>query len=240
MKFLPTSARFPVRRSAVIAVLLLLVFAVAAALAVQAYGIARHHRAQADRVLRDYAALAAARVAQLSAREIYWSIMSPLKALQRSNEAAPHKPPPGPKELHVEPMEGEFSLAPYIRFTFRLDLKTGALTTSGAAVPDHLRRRGTRTGPGPLRAGYDTAWHMGSGLGQPGGGGRDHVDNALARGARIAALPGDIAGEGGRAPSVSLAQALARAAARAPRDAASSFSAIYSRPSAAEEKHGAA
>lgn len=63
---------------------------------------------------------------------------------------------------------------------------------------------------------------------------------ALAGGARIAALPGDIAGGGGRAPSVSLSQALARAAARAPRDAASSFSAIYSRPSAAEEKHGAA
>jgi hypothetical protein len=64
--------RFRVRRSAVVAALLILAFAVAAMLGVQAYGVARYQRAQADRVLRDYAALAAARVAQRSAGELYW------------------------------------------------------------------------------------------------------------------------------------------------------------------------
>src|SRR5205807_2053657 len=47
--------RFRVRRGAVVAVLLVLAFGVAAALGVQAYRTAGDHRAQADRVLRDYA-----------------------------------------------------------------------------------------------------------------------------------------------------------------------------------------
>ena len=46
MRFFPTSTRFRVRRGAVIAVLLVLVFAVTASLAIQAYTNARHHRAQ--------------------------------------------------------------------------------------------------------------------------------------------------------------------------------------------------
>src|SRR2546430_2354249 len=58
---------FRVRRGAVVATLLVLALVVAGMLAVQAYGVARYHRAQADRVLRDYAALAAARVAQRTA-----------------------------------------------------------------------------------------------------------------------------------------------------------------------------
>src|SRR6266487_332961 len=133
-------SRFRVRRGAVVAVLLVLAFAVAAALGVQAYETARYHRAQADRVLRDYAALAAARVALQSARGIYFAVTPPLKALQHAHELAPHKPLPRPKDLHFDMMEHEFSLAPYIRFTFRLDLETGALTTSGQTVPERVRR----------------------------------------------------------------------------------------------------
>src|SRR5437899_11056667 len=79
--------RFRVRRGAVVAVLLVLAFAVAAALGVQAYETARYHRAQADRVLRDYAALAAARVAQRSALEIYYAVKPPLKAIQHANRS---------------------------------------------------------------------------------------------------------------------------------------------------------
>jgi tRNA threonylcarbamoyl adenosine modification protein YeaZ len=62
----------------------------------------------------------------------------------------------------------------------------------------------------------------------------------LAPDAAIAALPAEIIGGIGRTPAMGLAEALARAAARAPRAGTASFSAIYSRPSAAEEKHGAA
>ncbi len=169
MKFFPTSTRFRVRRGTVIAALLVLAFAVAAALGVQAYGNARHHRAQADRVLRDYAALAAARVALQSARAIYWAVAPPLKALQRAQEMAPHKPLPQPNDLHFDVMEHEFSLAPYIRFTFRMDLKTGALTTSGPALSKQVRHWLVDTLPLHTRTVYDTAWHMGTVLGQPGG-----------------------------------------------------------------------
>jgi signal transduction histidine kinase len=169
MRLFHTSHRFRVRRGAVIAVLLVLVLAVAAALAVQAYGNARHHRAQADRVLRDYAALAAARIAQRSAQYIYWAVMPPLKALQHAHEAAPHKPLPAPKHLHFDPMEREFSLAPYIRYTFRMDLKTRRLQTSGQALPAPVRQWMTDTLPVHARTVYDTLWTMGSVLGQPAG-----------------------------------------------------------------------
>src|SRR5258708_26132292 len=161
--------RFRVRRGAVVAVLLVLAFAVAAALGVQASGPRRYHRAQADRVLRDYAKLAASRVALQSARGIYFAVVPPLKALQHAHEMAPHKPLPRPKDLHYDMMEHEFSLAPYIRFTFRMHLKTGALTTSGQTLPERVRRWLVDTLPPHTRAVYDTSWHMGTVLGQPGG-----------------------------------------------------------------------
>jgi tRNA threonylcarbamoyladenosine biosynthesis protein TsaB len=53
------------------------------------------------------------------------------------------------------------------------------------------------------------------------------------------ALPADLLGSGGVRTVASVSHALARAVARAPGDAASSLEGIYSRPSAAEEKHGA-
>ncbi len=162
-------SRFRVRRGAVVAVLLVLAFAVAAALGVQAYETARYHRAQADRVLRDYAALAAARVAQRSATEIYYAVKPPLQALQHAQEMAPHKPLPRPADLHFDVMEHEFSLAPYIRFTFRMDLKTGELQTSGQALPPLVRTWLLDTLPVHTRTVYDSSWHMGSVLGQPGG-----------------------------------------------------------------------
>src|SRR6266581_3011442 len=162
-------SRFRVRRGAVVAVLLVLAFAVAAALGVQAYETARYHRAQADRVLRDYAALAAARVAQRSATEIYYAVKPPLQALQHAHEMAPHKPLPRPADLHFDVMEHEFSLAPYIRFTFRMDLKTGELQTSGQALPPLVRTWLLDTLPVHTRTVYDSSWHMGSVLGQPGG-----------------------------------------------------------------------
>jgi len=162
-------SRFRVRRGAVVAVLLVLAFAVAAALAVQAYRTARYHRAQADRVLRDYAALAAARVAQRSAQEIYYAVVPPLKALKHAHEMAPHKALPAPKDLHFDTMEHEFSLAPYIRVTFRMDLKTGELKTSGQALPPAVRRWLIDTLPVHTRTVYDTSWHMGTVLGQPDG-----------------------------------------------------------------------
>jgi tRNA threonylcarbamoyladenosine biosynthesis protein TsaB len=61
---------------------------------------------------------------------------------------------------------------------------------------------------------------------------------AVAAGLPIAALPEGLAA-GARVPPMSLAEAIARAAARRPRES-TAIAGIYSRPSAAEEKHGAA
>jgi len=168
MKWLRPSGRFRVRRGAVVAVLLVLSFGVAAALGVQAYRTARYHRAQADRVLRDYAALAAARVAQRSAQELYFAVMPPLRALQHADEIGRHSPLPWPSGLHFDAMEHEFSLGPYIRFTFRMDLKNGTLETFGRAVPPSVTAWIKDTLPAHTRAVYDTSWHMGTVLGQLG------------------------------------------------------------------------
>src|SRR3989442_1798293 len=161
--------RFRVGRGAVVAVLLVLAFGVAVALAVQAYRTAGDHRAQADRVLRDYARLAAARVAIRTATDIYYAVRPPLKALQHAHETAPHKAPPKPKDLHFDTMEHEFSIAPYIGVPFGRALKPGHLTTSGQALPPAVRRWLIDTLPVHSRTVYDTSWHMGTVLGQPDG-----------------------------------------------------------------------
>ncbi|HEV2671510.1 MAG TPA: HAMP domain-containing sensor histidine kinase [Gemmatimonadales bacterium] len=162
--------RFRVRRTFVVALLLVLAFGVAAALAIQAYGVARYHRRQADRVLRDYAALAAARVAQRSAIEIFYAVNPLLKAIQHAHEKHLGKLP-APSELHIETMGSDFSVLPYMRFTFRMDLKTKRLETAGELLPATVRSWLIDTLPAHARAVYDTSWmgHMGTVLGQPGG-----------------------------------------------------------------------
>jgi signal transduction histidine kinase len=170
MRVLPSSGRFRVRRGAVVAALLLLAFGLAAALGVQAYGVARYHRAQADRVLGDYAALAAARVAQRSALEVYWYAITPaLKAIIEADKHAPHDPPPKPRQLSLMPAERPTTLQPSIRFTFRFDLTTKTLQTSGEALPPAVRAWVLDTLPVHARTIYDTSWHQGAILGQPGG-----------------------------------------------------------------------
>ena len=154
----------------VVTALLVLAFGVAAVLGIQAYGVARYHRAQADRVLRDYAALAAARVAQRSASEIYYyAIIPPLKALQHAHEMAPRGSLPPPARLLNETMERESKRSLPIRFTFRLDLPTGKLETAGEPVSPVTRAWLRDSLPVHTRTVYDTSWHMGTILGQPGG-----------------------------------------------------------------------
>jgi signal transduction histidine kinase len=153
----------------VVTALLVLAFGVAAALAIQAYGVAAYHRDQADRVLRDYAALAAARVAQRSATQIYYyAIIPPLKALQHAHEIAPHAPLHAPAGLLTESMEWESKLDFPIRFTFRLDLPTGKLETAGEPASAATRAWLLDSLPVHLRTVYDTSWHQGAILGPPG------------------------------------------------------------------------
>jgi signal transduction histidine kinase len=159
--------RFRVRRGAVVAALLVLAFGVAVVLAVQAWGVARYHRAQADRVLRDYAALAAARVALRSAQEIYWyGITPPLKAVMEAHKRGPL---PKPEALVLMAMERPMTLKPSIRFTFRYDLATRKLETAGQTVPSAVRSWIADTLPIHTRTIYDTSFHQGAILGQPAG-----------------------------------------------------------------------
>jgi len=156
-------------RGRVVTALLVLAFGVAAALGVQAYRLGRSHRDQADRVLRDYAALAAARVAQRSAYQIYYyGIIPTLKELQRAHEIAPHRPLPAPAALHIEPMDRESKLDLPIRFTFRLDLPTGKLEIAGAPASPATRAWLLDSLPVHMRTVYDTSWHQGTILGPPG------------------------------------------------------------------------
>ncbi|MGH7605873.1 MAG: sensor histidine kinase, partial [Gemmatimonadales bacterium] len=153
---------------------------VAVALAVQAYGVARYHRAQADRVLRDYAALAAARVAQRSANELYWYAITPvLRAIQDAHKANPRRPLPRPEALGVAPMERSITLKSSIRFTFRFDLPTGRLETSGQPLPAPVRAWLIDTLPVHTRTVYDTSWHQGAILG--GGSDRRYVAYTVLR-----------------------------------------------------------
>jgi signal transduction histidine kinase len=163
--------RFRVRRTFVVALLLVLALGFAAALGIQAYGVSRYHRRQADRVLRDYAALAAARVASRTQQAIYFALTPPLKAIQHAHAISPGKLP-APNELHVDAMERVFPLTPHIRFTFRMDLVNKRLETAGELLPAAVRSWLVDTLPLHARSVYDTAWHMGDMgtiLGQPGG-----------------------------------------------------------------------
>jgi len=170
MRFFPTSTRFRVRRGAVVAALLVLAFGVAVALAIQAYGVARYHRAQADRVLRDYAALAAARVANRSALDLHWySIIPVLKDLQQAHQTSPQRPLPLPKAMSVTAMERPYTLQSSIRFSFRFDLLTKKLETAGQPISAATRAWLPDTLIAHTRTIYDTSWHQGAILGQPGG-----------------------------------------------------------------------
>jgi Tfp pilus assembly protein PilV len=79
-------------RAVLIAVLLLLALGLAGFLAVQAEATFRYHRATAERVLRDYARLAAARFAQRTGQQAYYyAFWAAVDALQRAKATQPHR-----------------------------------------------------------------------------------------------------------------------------------------------------
>ncbi len=129
-----------VTRGAVVAALLVLAFFAAGVLAIQAYGAARSTRAQAERVLRDYARLAAARFAQRTWQNFYYHAFAPtLEALYRK-AGRPGSRLPTPAQLGSQLDEYARPFATGARYTLRLDLGTGALTTAGG-TPTRAARR---------------------------------------------------------------------------------------------------
>src|SRR5712691_5116302 len=94
------SSRPPRPRALFVAALLLLTLALAGAIALQAYRNFLGHKATAERVLRDYARLAAARFAQRTEMAVYWSVFSPaMDALSRAKANLPDTPLPTPASL---------------------------------------------------------------------------------------------------------------------------------------------
>ncbi len=123
-------------RGVLIAVMLLASLLVASLLALQAHRTFLHHRATAERVLRDYARLAASRFALRTGANLYYmAAWPPMEALLHTQAAAPGAVAPLPRPERLAP-----GLKPYAaaflklaRYTFRLDLATGRLETAGGA-----------------------------------------------------------------------------------------------------------
>jgi signal transduction histidine kinase len=150
-------------RGVFIAALLLLTLALAGAIALQAYRNFLGHKATAEKVLHDYARLAAARFANRTEMNFYYKNFSPATdALMRAKAGVPNMPLPAPTHLPAttEPHAQDFrKLA---RYTFRYDVKSGHLETAGAAPPLAVRKWLRDTLPAHSRAVYDPKERLGA------------------------------------------------------------------------------
>src|SRR5437879_12991974 len=91
-------------RGVLIAVMLLASLLLAGLLAFQAHRTFLHHRATAERVLRDYARLAASRFALRTGANLYYmAAWPPMEALLHAQAAAPGAGPPLPRPERLEP-----------------------------------------------------------------------------------------------------------------------------------------
>src|SRR2546427_1856899 len=155
--------RPPRPRALFVAALLLLTLALAGAMALQAYRNFLGHKATAERVLHDYARLAAARFANRTEMNFYYENFSPaMDALMRAKAGGPDVSPPAPSRLPAttEPHAADFrKLA---RYTFRYNLRSGHLETAGT-VPSPTARKWLRdTLPPHRRTVYDPKEHLGA------------------------------------------------------------------------------
>src|SRR5256885_10163553 len=91
-------------RGVLIAVMLLASLLVASLLALQAHRTFLHHRPTAERVLRDYARLAASRFALRTGANLYYiAAEPPMEALLHAQAAAPGAGPPLPRPHPLSP-----------------------------------------------------------------------------------------------------------------------------------------
>jgi signal transduction histidine kinase len=150
-------------------VLLGLTLGLAALLGVEALRATRSHRVTAERALRDYATVAAWELVTASDEQLQRAAGSALGAVAGSPAASPYDSVPAAAAL----APGADSLLPCgasgdsARFTFAIDLRSGALTTAGAApapalrawLVDSIAREARATVAGLGR--YGTAWAPG-------------------------------------------------------------------------------
>ena len=153
--------RPPRPRGVFIAALLLLTLALAGAIALQAYRTSLDHKATAEKVLRDNARVAAARLASRLSEELWYvAFMPPLDALWRAKAGQPGKPLPPPAHLTrgLEAPTAEFMKL--VRYTFRYDLRTGKLETAGHSPGRAARHWLVDTLPIHSRTVYDPKEHL--------------------------------------------------------------------------------
>jgi signal transduction histidine kinase len=147
-------------RAVFIAVLLLLALGLAGLLAIEAHATFKYHRATAERVLRDYARLAAARFAQRTAQQAwYYAVMPTADALHHAGATKVDGPLPAPGRLPIPPESRNPHLADFLkaaRYTFRLDVPTGRLAIAGEAPSAEGRRWLTDTLPVHARTIYSS------------------------------------------------------------------------------------
>src|SRR5436190_1906175 len=148
-------------RGVLIAVMLLASLLVASLLALQAHRTFLHHRATAERVLRDYARLAASRFALRTGYNLYYMAAWPqMEALLRTQVGAPGAPLPRPERLAPGLKPDAAAVLKRARYTFRLDLTSGRLETSGG-TPSAVERAWLRdTLPVHARTVYQPEEHL--------------------------------------------------------------------------------
>src|SRR2546428_7180244 len=135
------SSRPPRPRALFVAALLLLTLALAGAIALQAYRNFLGHKATAERVLRDYARLAAARFAERTEMALYWSAFSPaLDALSRTKAGVAGKPLPAPNQPPAATELPSADFPKLARHTVRYDLRRDRPETAGATTSLAVRQ----------------------------------------------------------------------------------------------------
>src|SRR5256884_343939 len=150
-------------RGVLIAALLLLTLALAGAIALQAYRNFLGHKATAERVLHDYARLAAARFANRTEMVFYYDAFSPaVDALMRVKAGDPNVPLPPPSRLPATTQPHAPDFLKLAHSPFRYDLSSGRLETAGA-TPSPLVRKWLRdTLPVHSRTVYDPKEKVGA------------------------------------------------------------------------------
>ena len=155
--------RPPRPRGVFIAALLLLTLVLTGAIALQAYRNFLRHQATAERVLHDYARLAAARFANRTEMNFYYDAFSPATdALMRAKAGLPDTPLPPPSQLPATTQPHAADFRKMARYTFRYDLGSGRLETAGM-TPSPLVRKWLRdTLPVHRRTIYDPKERLGA------------------------------------------------------------------------------
>ena len=155
--------RPPHPRGVFVAVLLLLTLALAGVITLEAHRTFLYHRATAERILHDYARLAAARFGQRVGMELYYHAFAPgAEALWRAKAGTPGAPLPSPGALAAGLESQVAAFVRHGRYTFRYDLRSGRLETAGGVPSRAARKWLVDTLLVHMRTVYDSEEHLGA------------------------------------------------------------------------------